>query len=177
MDYAAAQPDAIIRFHASDMCLHIDSDDVYLVQSKACSCALSQNYLIENPLPPNIRSTPYPNGQILTKCQTIRTIMDSAAEAETGTIFLNNQQAVPIRTDLIKMGHPQLPTPIKTDSATSYGILTSNMLQKRSKALTCDSTGCAAASSKISSACTVRRKPKTLPITSPITSLPNTTYG
>ena len=31
MDYAATQPDAVIRFHASDMCLHIDSDATYLI--------------------------------------------------------------------------------------------------------------------------------------------------
>ena len=62
--------------------------------------------------------------------------MASAVEAETGAIFLNGQQDVPIRTDLIKMVHPQPPTPIKTDNATSYGILTVNMRWKRSKA--CD---------------------------------------
>ena len=60
--------------------------------------------------------------------------MASAAEAETGAILLNGQQDVPIRTALIKMGHPQPPTPIKTDRATSYGILTVNMRWKRSKA-------------------------------------------
>ena len=60
--------------------------------------------------------------------------MASAAEAKTGAIFLNVQQAVPIRTNLIKMGHPQPPTPIKTDSATSSGILTENMRRKCSKA-------------------------------------------
>ena len=60
--------------------------------------------------------------------------MASAAEAETGSIFLNGQQAVPICTALIDMGHPQPPNPIKTDSATFYGILTGNMNQKRSKA-------------------------------------------
>ena len=59
--------------------------------------------------------------------------MASAAEAETGAIRLNCQQAVPIRTALIEMGHLQLPTPIKTDSATSYGILTGNMRQKLCK--------------------------------------------
>ena len=32
------------------------------------------------------------------------------------------------------MGHPQLPTPTKTDSATSCGILAGNMRRKRSKA-------------------------------------------
>ena len=59
--------------------------------------------------------------------------MASASKAKTGAIFLNGQQDVPIRTDLVKMGHPQPPTPIKTDSATSYGILTVNMRRKRSK--------------------------------------------
>ena len=75
-----------------------------------------------------------PNGPILTKCQTIRTVMDSPAEAETGAISLNGQQDVPIRTALIKMVHPQPPTLIKTDSATSYGILTGNIFWKCFKA-------------------------------------------
>ena len=59
--------------------------------------------------------------------------MASSAEAETGAILLNGQQAIPIRTALTNMGHPQPPTPIKTNSATSYGILTVNMSRKRSK--------------------------------------------
>ena len=37
MDYAAMQPDAVIRFHASDMYLHIYSNVAYLVQTKARS--------------------------------------------------------------------------------------------------------------------------------------------
>ena len=60
--------------------------------------------------------------------------MASATEAETGAVFLNSQQAVPIGTALIEMGHPQPSTSIKTDSGTSYGILTGNMHWKRSKA-------------------------------------------
>ena len=59
--------------------------------------------------------------------------MVSTAEAETGAIFLNSQQAVPICTALTEMVHPQPPTPIKTDSATSYGILTGTMRRKCSK--------------------------------------------
>ena len=31
IDYSATQPDDVIRFHASDICLHIDSDTEYLV--------------------------------------------------------------------------------------------------------------------------------------------------
>ena len=37
IDYAAMQPDAVIWFHASGMCLHIESDAAHLVQPKACS--------------------------------------------------------------------------------------------------------------------------------------------
>ena len=43
---------------------------------------------------------PTPNSPILTKGQTIRTVMASAAEAETGTIILIGHQDVPIRTTL-----------------------------------------------------------------------------
>ena len=89
MDYAATQPDAAVRFHASDMCLHIDSDAAYLVQSKAFRRASGNFDLTENPPSDNIRPTPSPNGPILTKCQTIRTVMASSVEAETSAIFLN----------------------------------------------------------------------------------------
>ena len=133
MDSSATQPDAIIRFHASDMCLHIDSDAAYLVQTNARSRAAGHYYLSDNPPPPHIRPTLASNGPILTKCQTIRTVMASAVEAKTGAIFLNSQQSVPIRMAIVKMGHPQPPTLIKTNSATSYVILAGNMRQKRSK--------------------------------------------
>ena len=45
------------------------------------------------------------------------------------------------------------------------------------KPLTCVSTGCAATSSRTNSASTGKRELKTLPITSPSTSLPNITDG
>ena len=134
MDYADTQLDAIIRFHISNIGLHTDSDTAYLVHPKSRSRAARHYHLSDNPPPPHIRPTPTPNGPILTKFQTIRTFMDSAAEAETGAIFLNGQQAVPICTSLIKMGHLQPPTPIKTNSATSYSILAGKMRWKRSKA-------------------------------------------
>ena len=60
--------------------------------------------------------------------------MASSSESETGAIFLHGQQAVHIRTALAEIGHPQPPTPIKTDNAISYVILTSNMRRKFSKA-------------------------------------------
>ena len=149
------------------MCLHIDSNAAYLVKPKARSRAAGHYYLSNNPPLPHIRSTPTPNGPVLTKCQTIRTVMASAAEAKTGAILLNDQQAVPIGTSLIKMGYPQPPTPFKTDSATYYVILTGNMRRKRSKAFDMRFHWMC---------CRIKQNQFCLlPITSPINSLPNTT--
>ena len=91
MDYAATQLGDIIWFHTRYMFLHIDSNAAYLVQSKARSRAAGHYYLINNPPSDNICPTPSPNGPILTKCQTIRTVMASSAEAETVAIFLNGK--------------------------------------------------------------------------------------
>ena len=68
MDYAATKPDAVIRFHASDTCLHIDSDFAYLIQPKSRRCAAGHFYLSDNPPSENTRPTPSPNGPVLTKC-------------------------------------------------------------------------------------------------------------
>ena len=133
MDYSATQPDAVVRFHASNVCLHIENDAAYLIQPKERSRDAGHYYLSDTLPPSPIRPTPTPNGPILTKCQTIRTVMTSAAKAEIGAIFLNGQQAVTIRTNLIEMFHPQPPTTIKTGIATYNSILTGNMFRKCSK--------------------------------------------
>ena len=116
------------------MCLHIDSDAAYLVQPKARSRVGGHFFLSDNPPPAPAKPTPKPNGPIHTECSTIRAVMSSAAEAETGAIFINGQKAIPMRTALQEMNHPQPPTTMKTDSATSHGILTGNMRRKKSKA-------------------------------------------
>ena len=68
MEYADIQPDAIICFNDIDMCLHIDSEAVYLVQPKSRSRAAFHYYLSDTPSPPPIRPTTTPNGLILAKC-------------------------------------------------------------------------------------------------------------
>jgi hypothetical protein len=50
-----------------------------------------------------------------------------------GGLYINAQTTIPIRDTLIAIGHPQPPTPIKTDNSTSLGIATSLMKPKRSK--------------------------------------------
>jgi hypothetical protein len=78
---------------------------------------------------------PHPelNGTILIECKTLKHVVASAAEAETGGIFHNAQMALPIRVILEAMEHPQPATPIKTDNATATGFVYNNINQKKSK--------------------------------------------
>jgi Reverse transcriptase (RNA-dependent DNA polymerase). len=132
LDYAATHPDATVRFYRSNMILWIDSDAAYLVACGARSRAGGFFHLADLPKLPiqNVKQ----NGAVHIESTLIRQVMAAASEAELGAAFINAQKAVPIRQALIDMGHPQPPTPLKTDNSTAHGILTSLVRQKRSKA-------------------------------------------
>ena len=124
LDYLASNPNTKIRFHASGMILFIHSDASYLLVTKARSRA-SGVFLLSDPKPDTItfsEYTPILNGFIFIMCKILRNIMALAAEAGYGALFLNGQSAVPIRTTLIEMHHPQPPTPIQLDNSTDVGI-------------------------------------------------------
>ena len=61
--------------------------------------------------------------------------MASAAEAKVAAFYLNAQEALAIRQCLIKLGHPQPSTLLKTENGTVGGILTGTIKQKRSKVI------------------------------------------
>ena len=48
--------------------------------------------------------------------------MSTVTEAETGATFLNAKYALPIRTTLEELGHPQPPIPMKFDNNTAVGF-------------------------------------------------------
>ena len=54
----------------------------------------------------------------------MKNVMASAAEAEMGALFVNGQEVMVLRNILAEMGHPQPPTPIRTDNSTSTTSLT-----------------------------------------------------
>ena len=131
LDYVATHPNAIIRYHASDMILYIDSDAAYLVMPGAKS-RISGYFQLGN----KNGFTSFPNGvngAILVECKTLRHVVASAAEAETGGVFHNAQIGVIVRTALTELGHPQPPTPLKTDNSTTESFANSTLRQKRSK--------------------------------------------
>jgi hypothetical protein len=117
LDFAATYPNAKVRYHASDMILHVDTDAAYLVLPGAKSRVAGYYYL--SSLPP----TPAPlNGAILVDCSTIRNVVSSAAEAECSGCFRSAQTAIPIRIALKELGHPQPKTPLKTNNSTAAGF-------------------------------------------------------
>ena len=113
LDYAATHPETVIRYHASGMRLHINSDASYLSVRNSRSRAGGLFFLSDNNGNCGTAPTskPTPNGVLHAECKTLRNVMASAAEAELGALFHNGQVAEPIRTCLAEMGYPQPQTP------------------------------------------------------------------
>jgi hypothetical protein len=133
LNYCACNPDATIRYIASDMILHTDSDASYLSESNSRSTAGGYHYLSNK----TSASHPDPplNGAILIICQILREIVASASEAELAALFHNCREACPLRITLEELGHNQPATPVKTDNSTAAGIINDTVKQKRSKAI------------------------------------------
>ena len=110
-DYLNTYPNAIIRFHASDMKLYIDSDAAYLVAPKARS-RISGYYYMSDICNTN-KPTPKLNGPILVECRLLNHVVTLAAEAETAGLFYNAQSADHLINILKALGHPQGTTHIK----------------------------------------------------------------
>jgi hypothetical protein len=130
LDYLATHPDATIRYHASDMILHIHSDASYLPVSNARS-RLRGLFFCGDKSPEQDKL----NGSILNVASVIKNVVASVAESEVGACFHNAQSGASLRVTLTELGHIQPPTPLRTDNSTAFGILNETIKQKRSKAM------------------------------------------
>jgi hypothetical protein len=133
MDYLASNPDAKVRFYASDMYLYLETDAAYLVLPQARSWCAAYYYLSDKLKSPTDK--PKMNGAVHVLWKTIPNVVGSAAEAEVGGICYGAREAVPMIIALEEMGHPRDPTGvmITTDNSTAHGILNSTMRAKLSK--------------------------------------------
>jgi hypothetical protein len=82
LDYLATHPDATIRYHASDMILHIHSDASYLSVSNA-RIRLGGLFFCGNKSPQQDTL----NGSILNVDSIIKNVVASTAESEVGASF------------------------------------------------------------------------------------------
>ena len=115
------------------MVLHLHSDASYLSETGARR-RVGGHYLLSNnstdPTKPPLADSSL-NGPIHTASKILHSVMTSAAEAEIGATFHNVQEAVPIRTTLQELGHPQSPTPIRVDNSTAEGFANGTIKQKK----------------------------------------------
>ena len=89
MDYTARYPNAKLRYFASNMILHVNSDAAYLVQPEAHS-RLAGYYIFSNHPPPvPIILKQAINAPIQIEYKTLRSVVASTVEAETGYLFHN----------------------------------------------------------------------------------------
>ena len=86
LDYPATNPDATIRFHASDMILNKYSDASYLSAKNAKSRASGHFFLVSVPKDGEPITL---NGVIHTLCTILKCVVSSAAEADLGTLLMN----------------------------------------------------------------------------------------
>ena len=137
LDYAATHPDASIRYEASDMHLWIHSDASYLNEPKARSRGAGYFFLSDKPKLPisHTDSPPKHNAPVHVQSKVLDAVVSSAQESETGSGYVNARVAVPMRTTLEEMGHPQGPTPLQFDNLCATGIINDTVTQRRSKAM------------------------------------------
>ena len=111
------------------MILRIHSDASYLSVTKYRSQAAGFFYLSDN------SDTPPLNGTIHVLCAILKNDMASAAEVETGAVFVNCQEAIAIRQTLIEIGHPQPATPVHVDNKCAVEIFNETFRQRKSKSM------------------------------------------
>ena len=132
LDYCASNPDAKVRFRASDMILNVHSDASYLSATRAHSQVAGYYFLGSIPTD----DAPIKlNGAILVFCGILKFVVASAAEAELGALFLNCKEGKIQRLILEELGHPQPPTPIHCDNATATGIANDTVKKQRARSM------------------------------------------
>jgi hypothetical protein len=120
LDYMATHCNAKICYRALDMTLNVRSNALYLSAPNVCSCTGGYFFLSSTPCD---GSPIQINGAAQVTCTILNLVAASVAEAELGALFPIAQEARVIWLVLEELGHPQPPTPIHIDNATTVGIV------------------------------------------------------
>jgi hypothetical protein len=115
LNYCKTHPETKIRYHASEMILHIHSDASYLSENEAKIRAGGFFYMGSS----TKTDKKLTNGPILIISKVLRHVMSSAAEVEIGAVFINAKEGAVLRTTLEELGHKHPPTPMETDNTTA----------------------------------------------------------
>ena len=111
------------------MILKLHSDASYL-NAKHAKSRIGGHFYLGNNDEPDIL-----NGAVLNIASILKMVVSSAAEAEFGALFHNCKEAIPLRTCLEEMDHPQPPTPVQVDNSTAVGLANTTVKQRQSRAI------------------------------------------
>jgi len=103
LNYAATHPQDIVKYFSSNMVLYNHTDASYLSEPNAYSQAAGFFWLSTHPDKLNGLTTPL-NGALHVLTGIMCNVLSSAAEAETGSAFINAEAVVPLRQSLHEMG-------------------------------------------------------------------------
>jgi hypothetical protein len=106
LNYCNTHPETKIKYHSSDMILHIHSDAPYLSEVEAKSRAGGFFYMGNARKNQKKKLT---NGAILIISKVLKHVMSSAAEAEIGAFFINAKEGAFLRKTLEELGHTHSP--------------------------------------------------------------------
>ena len=93
----AIYPNAAVRFYASDMILHPDTDVSYMTEPESLSSA--EGYFPSGIVPSKCARERI-NGPIHVNCNILKFVAASAAEAETGGFFVTGKYFIIIQNTL-----------------------------------------------------------------------------
>jgi hypothetical protein len=131
LNYCNTHPETKIRYHASDMILHIHSDVSYLSENESKSRDGGFFYMGSN----DKTDKKLTKGAILIISKVLKHVMLSAAEAEIGAVFINAKEGAVVGTTLEELGRKHPPTPMETDNTTATRYSNGTIKQKRTKAM------------------------------------------
>jgi hypothetical protein len=131
LNYCNTHPEKKIRYHTSDMILHIHSDASYLSENEEKSMARGFFYMGNTTKNDKKLTT----GAILIVSKVRKHVISSAADSEIGAVFINAKEGAVLRTTLEELGHRQPPTPMETENTTATGYSNGTIKQKRTKAM------------------------------------------
>jgi len=137
LDYMATYPNPSITFKASDMVLWISSNSSYLSVTGGRNQVGRCHFLGNNPdfTKPLAPQCTFINAPIHVKASILCNVMSSASESEIAGRYVNARMAVELRIILMEIGYMQPKTPLEVDNTTAFGILTKQLIPKRSKAI------------------------------------------
>jgi hypothetical protein len=96
---------------------------------------LEDSFTSETPTKTTKKTKKLTNGAILIVSKVLKLVMSSAAEADTGEVFINAKERAVLRTTLEELEHKQPPTPMETENTSATVNINGTTRQKCTKAM------------------------------------------